>query len=425
MSFEELRQKLINDEVEKLSSNTSADQAGLQALVPMLTGALVGRADLGAKVAGDRLVGYEAEQQKNKSKLLDYLAKIKEGKGTSDKVIKDYTLDESGNPRLTFFSENTLLKGDTTPIGYGGVTQSKGSAVATESGLRTQSQVQVEKPNAAPVKKIIQDDTGAYSVEQGKESGGKPILKKLKGIGGRPTYGKDQVVMIEDKYGNKVPYIVDKKTASSEAVKGAIGGQQAGGQKAGVYKGPAVVAEANRLERELEANTDYKNNRELVDKAQQAITLLESGSSVADKNAGFAIARASQGPGLITDKDLETASGGNRSLLERYKQALNELKEGKYTESNRELYISMLKRLHDNAANKVNRMVGDASRALGSRFDDKEQEDIFAKATIGKRRELISVKERSQKPLQQSEKAQRYNELTKREAEIKQKLGVK
>ena len=425
MGFEQLRERLINEEVEKLSNDTSADQAAIQAIVPMVAGALVGRSDIGAKVAGDRLVGYGAEQDKNKRKLLDYLAKIKEGKGVSDKVIKDYTLDESGNPRLTFFSENTLLKGDTTPIGYGGVTQSKGSAVATEGGLRTQSQVQVEKPNAAPVKKIIQDDTGAYSVEQGKESGGKAILEKLKGVGGRPSYGKDQVVMIEDKYGNKVPYIVDKKTASSEAVTGALTGQQSTGQKSGVYKGPAVVAEANRLERDLEANTDYKNNRELADKAQQGIALLESRTSVADKNAGFAIARAAQGTGLITDQDLIVASGGDRSLLERYKQAFNEIKEGKYTESNRELYISMLKRLHDNAANKLNRMVGDASRALGSRFDDKEQEDIFAKATIGKRRELISVKERSQKPLQQSEKTQRYNELTKREAEIKQKLGVK
>lgn len=84
MGFEQLRERLINEEVEKLSNDTSADQAAIQAIVPMVAGALVGRSDIGAKVAGDRLVGYGAEQDKNKSKLLEYLAKLKTDKADKE-----------------------------------------------------------------------------------------------------------------------------------------------------------------------------------------------------------------------------------------------------------------------------------------------------------------------------------------------------
>ena len=131
------------------------------------------------------------------------------------------------------------------------------------------------------------------------------------------------------------------------------------------------------------------------------------------------MARTFQGAGLITDQDYQIAAGGNRAWFERAKQAIQEIKTGNYTESNRDLYINLAKLAHDRAARTMNGLVEGQVKSIETRFPRQEREaegqaDIYRRSTISKRRELFETRDRaktSAKKMYDEKKAAAQSEL--------------
>lgn len=76
--YEALRQKLMQEEIDKAIPNEENDQKRVMtSAIPMLAGVLFGNATRGAQMTQQMLTGYEAEKSKNKANLLSYLSKMK------------------------------------------------------------------------------------------------------------------------------------------------------------------------------------------------------------------------------------------------------------------------------------------------------------------------------------------------------------
>ena len=223
---------------------------------------------------------------------------------------------------------------------------------------------------AEPKQQIVQDEdsTNVITMPRG---GGDASVQKVKGIGGKPRTDKVTNV-VTDAYGNSHIVVVDKGEGTSKEVTSASGISSGKSQKAGIYGGPAVVAEVARLDRELESNVAYKNAKEMAEKAENAVAMLEARSPVGDANAGFALARTFQGAGLITDQDYKIAAAGNRAWFERAKQAIQEIKTDSYTESNKFVHKSR-QACHDRAARIMNGLIEGQVSLLKLGSLDKEE----------------------------------------------------
>lgn len=365
----------------------------MASLVPMVAGVLTGQVSQGAKLGMQTYKGLEDQRQKSRGKLLDYLAKLK-GK-ESDKVItKNMIVD--GLPRIVAFNEADLAKGIVKPTDVGQA-QIPGNIVVGEDGTYMIPAQAIGK-RAESKQQIVQDENSTNVVTMPR-GGGNASVQKVKGIGGKPRNDKVTNV-VTDAYGNSHIVVVDKGEGTSKEVTSASGISSGKSQKAGIYGGPAVVAEVTRLNRELESNVAYKNAKEMAEKAENAVAMLEARSPVGDANAGFTLARTFQGAGLITDEDYKIAASGNRAWFERAKQAIQEIKTGDYTESNRDLYISLAKLAHDRAARVMNGLVEGQVKSLEAMFPRQEgevegQADIYRRSTISKRRELFETRDRA------------------------------
>ena len=411
--YNELLSGLIKEELSNKDSTVEDPQRNvLASLIPMAAGVLTGQVSQGGQLGMQTYKGLEDQRQKSRGKLLDYLAKLK-GK-ESDKVItKNMIVD--GVPRTVAYNESDLAKGIVRPTDMGQA-QIPGNIVVGEDGTYMIPAQAIGK-RAESKQQIVQDENSTNVVTMPR-GGGDASVQKVKGIGGKPRNDKVTNV-VTDAYGNSHIVVVDKGEGTSKEVTSVSGISSGKSQKAGIYGGPAVVAEVTRLDRDLESNVAYKNAKEMTEKAENAIAMLEARSPVGDANAGFTLARTFQGAGLITDQDYQIAAGGNRAWFERAKQAIQEIKTGNYTESNRDLYINLAKLAHDRAARTMNGLVEGQVKSIETRFPRQEREaegqaDIYRRSTISKRRELFETRDRaktSAKKMYDEKKAAAQSEL--------------